>query len=75
MSNGNEPERIRIDLRPEQQERIRTITDQRVVAIELTVQELEARIAPRLAANHNETLLSADHSPSARPYSRSRVAP
>jgi hypothetical protein len=56
--NTNEPERIRIDLSPEQQERVRTVTDQQVVAIELTVQELEARIAPRLAANHNETLLS-----------------
>jgi hypothetical protein len=26
--------------------------------IELTVEELEERIAPRLAANHNETLLA-----------------
>jgi hypothetical protein len=27
-------------------------------AIELTVEELEERIAPRLASNHNETLLA-----------------
>jgi hypothetical protein len=53
MSGQNET--IRIDLAPEQKARAKAESD--ASATELTVHELEARIAPRLAANHNETLL------------------
>ena len=48
---------VRIDLTTSQKEQIRATTGQHAEAIELTVQELEQRITPRLAVNHNETLL------------------
>jgi hypothetical protein len=68
MSTSNENATIRIDLTPEQSERIKAETGRAATTIELTVQELEARIAPmspggytgdlgRLASNHNETFL------------------
>jgi hypothetical protein len=47
MSDANEKEIIRIDLTDEQKAQIKAATEQSVEAIELTVQELEARIAPR----------------------------
>jgi len=50
---------VRIDLTAEQKQQVKAVTEQNADAIELTVQELEARIAPRLAANHNESLLTA----------------
>ena len=46
MSNPNEKEIVRIDLTDEQKEKIKAATDKNAEAIELTVQELEARIAP-----------------------------
>ena len=58
MSDKNEPDPIRIELSPEQRQKVKTATGRDVTFIELTVQELEARIAPRLAANHNESLLT-----------------
>lgn len=60
MSNENTNATIRIDLTPEQSDKINAETGKTVKSIEITVQELEARIAPfagRLAGNHNETLL------------------
>jgi hypothetical protein len=45
MSN-NEKEIVRIDLTSEQKEQIKAATEKNAEAIELTVQELEARIAP-----------------------------
>jgi hypothetical protein len=45
MSN-NEKEIVRIDLTEEQKEQVKAATDKSVDSIELTVQELEARIAP-----------------------------
>ncbi|HMA22924.1 MAG TPA: hypothetical protein VKP00_02990 [Gemmatimonadaceae bacterium] len=48
---------VRIDLTPQQIEQLRITIGRDVEAIELTVEELEQRIAPRLASNHNETLL------------------
>jgi hypothetical protein len=50
---------IRIDLTPDQIEKIKAETGKTATSIEITVQELEARITPsfRLALNHNETLL------------------
>jgi tetratricopeptide (TPR) repeat protein len=59
---------IRIDLTPDQKQVVRAATSRDAEAIELTVDELEQRIAPslatgspvvtRLALNHNETLLT-----------------
>lgn len=46
MSDNKQSEIVRIDLTTEQKEKVKTATDQNVEAIELTVQELEARIAP-----------------------------
>ena len=46
MSDKNEAEIVRIDLTTDQKEKVKAVTDQNVEAIELTVQELEARIAP-----------------------------
>jgi hypothetical protein len=41
-----------------QKSQVRDATGRDGEAIELTVEELEERIAPRLAANHNETMLA-----------------
>jgi len=57
MEDRPETNVIRIDLTPSQAQQVQGIVGREVAAIELTVQELEQRIAPRLAANHNETLL------------------
>ena len=50
MSNQNQNEKsiVRIDLTPDQKAKIKEATDKSAEAIELTVQELEARIAPRV---------------------------
>ena len=58
MPTPNEKDLVRIDLTKTQQEQIRRMTGRDGDAIELTVHELEERIAPRLASNHNETLLT-----------------
>jgi hypothetical protein len=70
MSNANRDQRIRINLTPDQAQDIKVLTGRDAEAIELTVQELEQRIAPTLpptaggvvstmiAANSNETLLA-----------------
>ena len=47
MSDSKQNDVIRIDLTNEQKEQVKAATEQSVEAIELTVQELEARIAPR----------------------------
>jgi hypothetical protein len=49
---------IRIDLTHEQRRQVQGATGRAGQTIELTVEELEERIAPKLAANHNETLLA-----------------
>ena len=49
--------KVRINLTPDQVEQVKSAIGRDAEAIELTVQELEQRIAPRLAANSNETLL------------------
>jgi hypothetical protein len=48
MSDNKETQIVRIDLTNEQKEQVKAATDQNVQAIELTVQELEARIAPAI---------------------------
>ena len=57
MSTKDHDAVVRIDLTEEPKTQIKAATDRTVDSIELTAQELEQRIAPRLAANHNETLL------------------
>lgn len=49
MSDSKETEIVRIDLTNDQKEQVKAATEKNVEAIELTVQELEARIAPRIA--------------------------
>jgi hypothetical protein len=44
----NEKEIVRIDLTPEQKQKVKNATDKNAEAIELTIEELEAKIAPRL---------------------------
>jgi hypothetical protein len=46
MSDNKESHIVRIDLTTEQKEQVKAATEQSADAIELTVQELEARIAP-----------------------------
>jgi hypothetical protein len=58
MSTPSEKPLVRLDLTKPQQEQVKAATGRDGNAIELTVQELEERIAPRLATNHNETLLA-----------------
>ena len=48
MSHQNEQEIVRINLTNEQKEKVKAATDKNADAIELTVQELEARIAPKV---------------------------
>jgi hypothetical protein len=60
MSTDKRNATIRIDLTPEQSDKIKAEIGRTATSIELTVEELEARITPynRLALNHNETLLA-----------------
>lgn len=58
MDAKNNSEIVRIDLTPSQAQVVKEATGRDAAAIELTAVELEQRIAPRLAANSNETLLS-----------------
>ena len=46
MSDKKETDIVRIDLTAEQKEQVKEATEKTADAIELTVQELEARIAP-----------------------------
>jgi hypothetical protein len=48
MSDNKETDIVRIDLTAEQKEQVKAATEKSAEAIELTVQELEARIAPRM---------------------------
>lgn len=57
MQSPQEKEKIRIQLTEEQKDYLRRTTGRDGEAIELTVMELEERIAPRLSSNHNETML------------------
>jgi hypothetical protein len=58
MDTPGQPQTIRIDLTGAQRDELRRLTGRDADTLELRVEELEERIAPRLAANHNETLLS-----------------
>jgi hypothetical protein len=56
MRNDSE-DLIRIDLTTKQKSVVKAATDKDADALLLSIHELEQRIAPKLAANHNETVL------------------
>jgi len=59
VGRSNPKDVVRITLTPAQAQDVKQATGREAEAIELTVEELEQRIAPyRLAGNANETLLS-----------------
>lgn len=49
---------VRIPMTPAQRSQVNRILQREGDAIELTVEELEDRIVPRLSSNHNETVLT-----------------
>ncbi len=49
---------VRLPLSSEQKSQVKTATGLDGEAIELTVEELEQRITPRLSSNRNETMLT-----------------
>lgn len=62
MSKAKANDVVRIELTKDQRAQVKSATGREGEAVELTVQELEERIAPmsidgRLSTNHNETLL------------------
>jgi hypothetical protein len=46
--SDNKEDIVRIDLTEEQKEQVKAVTEKTADAIELTVQELESRIAPKM---------------------------
>ena len=58
MQTPNAKQVVRLDLTQAQKDQLKHTTGRDGEALELTVEELEERIAPRIAANHNETLLA-----------------
>lgn len=57
MDTTNPKDLVRITLTPAQTQEIKQATGREAEAIQLTIEELEQRIAPRMAGNSNETLL------------------
>jgi hypothetical protein len=49
---------VSLVLTSDQKQQVKAATGRNGEAVELTVEELEERIAPRLASNHNEVLLA-----------------
>ena len=49
---------VRIELTTTQKGQLKAATGRDAEAIELTAQELEERMTPRIVNNHNETLLA-----------------
>lgn len=49
---------VSLELSEAQRNQVKRTTGRDGEVLELTVEELEERIAPRLASNHNETLLA-----------------
>lgn len=49
MSTQSEKDVVRIDLSKEQKDQLKNVTSRDAEAIELTVKELEERIAPRIS--------------------------
>jgi hypothetical protein len=59
MQTTRQDNLFRMQLTETQKTQLKAETGRDGEAIELTVEELEDRITPRLASNHNETLLGA----------------
>lgn len=57
MQTPHRPEAIHLQLTKEQRALVREVIGRDGEEIELRVEELEERIAPKLASNHNETML------------------
>jgi hypothetical protein len=57
MDTSHQKDLVRIHLTQEQRDQLKRDTGRDGESIELRVEELEERISPRLASNHNETLL------------------
>ena len=57
MTERTTPATLRMTLTPAQKVQVRALLNRDAEEIELTVEELEERIAPRLASNHNEPML------------------
>lgn len=57
MQTPHRPEAVRLQLTKEQRALVRDVIGRDGEEIELRVEALEERIAPKLASNHNETLL------------------
>jgi len=57
MQNPGQNTTVRLRLTEEQRALLRHGTGRDGEEVELRIEELEERIAPRLAANHNETML------------------
>ena len=58
MTSPAPKDTVRIELTPAQQAHVRNAIGRPGEVLELSVTELEERIAPRLASNHNEVLLT-----------------
>jgi len=57
MDTPHQKDLVHIYLTQEQKKQVKRVIGRDGESIELRVEELEERIAPRLAQNHNETLL------------------
>jgi hypothetical protein len=57
VGTTNPKDPVRITLTPAQAQEVKQATAREAEAIEFTVEELEQRIAPKLASNSNETHL------------------
>ena len=57
MQTRDRPDTIRLRLTEEQRRQLRQAIGRDGEEIELQVEELEERVVPRLASNHNETML------------------
>jgi hypothetical protein len=57
MTDTSEKKTIRIELTDLQTEQVRNAIGRELEEVELKLEDLEPRIALRLALNHNETLL------------------
>jgi hypothetical protein len=51
MADKEKPQRLRMELTPEQQARIRSATGKDVASLRLTLEELEMRLAPGRSIN------------------------
>jgi len=58
MKRANEKEVVRLELTKDQREQVKRVTGRDSVAIQMSVEELEERIAPGWTNNNNETMLA-----------------